>query len=196
MKKLLALALVALMAGGALAQWEGDNMMGMFFSDAEFSDATTNIVTSPAPFNAYIVSLNPEMMSVSGYEVGISISDPTVFVLSATGENGWTNFGDNTNHLAGFGTPVPVVDGAVVLCTMNMLYTGSATVDIVFGAATPPSMPEHDGPVLADGANPDILVPCVYTSHADMAGKVATLNGEGVIAVENHSLSGVKALFN
>ncbi len=196
MKKLLALALVALMAGGALAQWDGDNMMGMFFDGEVFTDATTNLDTPGAPFNSFIVALNPEMQSVSGYEVGISISDASVFVLSAVGPNGWTNFGDNTNHLAGFGTPVPVVDNAVVLCVLQMLYSGTDRVEIVYGAATPPSIPGHDGPVLADGANPDILVACEYTSHEDMGGLVATLNGEGVIAVENHSLSGVKALFN
>jgi len=196
MKKLLVLALVALMAGGAMAQWEGDNMMGLFFSGEEFTDDTTNLDAPGAPFNSYIVTLNPEMMSVSGYEVGISISDPSVFVLSAVGPNGWTNFGDNTNHLAGFGTPVPVVDNAAVLCVLQLLYSGTDTVNITFGAATPPSIPDHDGPVLADGANPDILMPCFATSDESMGGLVATLNGEGVIAVQNHSLTGVKALFN
>jgi len=184
------------MAGGAMAQWDEDNLMGMFFSDEEFTEYTTCMTTSGAPFNAYIVTLNPEMESVSGYEVGISISDPSVFVLSVAGPNGWTNFGDNTNHLVGFSTPLPVVDYAAVLSVLQMLYAGAEVVDIVFGAANPPSIPGHDGPVLADGSNPDILVPCAVTTHPSMNGLVATLNDCNPSPVETQSFTSVKALFN
>jgi len=197
MKQMIAFALVALMAGGVTAQWEGDNLVGMFFSGDEFSSSTMCIQTPGAPFNAFIVTLNPEMESVSGYEVGISISDPSVFVLSVTGPNGWTNFGDNTNHLAGYGTPLPVENNAAVLSIMQLLYAGSDEVEIMFGPADPPSIPEHDGPVLADGANPDILVPCAYTTDPSLAGNVAWLNGIcDPTPVESQSFSSVKAIFN
>jgi hypothetical protein len=190
MKKLLALALVVMVAGGALAQDTESNMMGMFFAEPYVSE-NTNLNTAAAPFNAFVVLLNASVELVGGYEVGIAISDPTVFVLSVVGPNGWTNFGSNTNHLAGYATPLPAEADGTVLSVMNMLYTGGQEVQISFGEATPPSIP--GAPVIADGSNPDILISCNLTSDG---GYVATLNGDGVVATEAHTLTGVKALFN
>jgi hypothetical protein len=188
MKKLLALALVVMVAGGALAQTTEDNMMGMFFAEP-FVSETTNHVNTFAPFPGYVVLLNPTVESVGGYEVGISMP-ATVFVLGVTGPNGWTNFGSATNHLAGYQVPLPVAEGGTVLSTLNMLYTGTDIIYIGFGEATPPSIPGV--PVIANGANPDDLIACNLTSDG---GFVATINGPGVIATEDYSLTGVKALF-
>jgi len=189
MKKLLALALVALMAGAAFAQ----PGIGVFFSATDFVDANTNMDTAGAPFNAYVVIIDSPVSSIGAYEVGITISDPAVFVLSVTGPNGWTNFGSNTNHLCGFTTPVPVTEGAAVMATMNMLQSVATEATISMGPATPASIP--DVPAIADGADPDVLIACVLDS-GDSAPVVATLNGDGIVAAEAHSLSSVKALFN
>lgn len=194
MKTLTILLMLSLTISMAHAQWDDENMMGLFFSDTEFSDATTNYDTTPAPFNCYIVVLNPLVASIAGYEVGITVSDPTVFVLVTTGDYGWTNFGDAWNHLVGFGTPLPVVDNAAVVCTMQWLYPGTAEVTIAFHHATPPSIPGWEGMVIANGVNPDELIPCV-TPWGEMNGIVATLNGVCGPGVEKASLSGVKALF-
>ncbi len=188
MKKLLALALVVMVAGGALAQTSEDNMMGMFFAEP-FVSENTNFVNAFAPFNAFIVLLNPAIESIGGYEVGIDIP-ATVFVLGVIGENGWTNFGDNLNHLCGYQTPLPVAPGGTVLSTLNMLYTGTDIIYVAYGEATPPSIPGV--PVIANGANPDELIACNLTSDG---GFVATINGPGVVATEDHSLTSVKALF-
>jgi hypothetical protein len=191
MKKLLALTLVVMVAGGALAQTSEDNMMGMFFAQP-FVDENTNFdPDGSAPFDAFTVLLNPTVETVGGYEVGVAVSDPSFFVLSLDGPNGWTNFGGNLNHLVGYQTPLPVVDGGTVLCTFQVLYSGSDVVTIAFGPAVPPSIPGV--PVIANGANPDELIACNLTSDG---GYVATLNGDGVVATEAHSLSGVKALFD
>ncbi len=205
MKKLLALALVALMAGGAMALEYGDVGcgMGMFFSNTEFSDATTNTNPTPAPFNAYIVAIDVQIESIGGYEVGITMDETAIFVLTVTGENGWTNFGTNTNHLAGFSTPMTPSGGAVVLCTMQMLYSAADPQDIVFGPSTPSSWgPENpqgilwDGPAIAN-ASGDLLYTAFLTGGvSDAPSTVATLNGTGITATENHTLSGVKALFD
>ena len=201
MKKLLALALVALMAGGALAQSSEENMMGMFFTNdlaaidanmGEMPHPDTNFPHTFAPFFGYIVLLYPTVDSVAAYEVGISISDPTVFLLNVSGPNGWTNFGSPTNHIAGFATPVPCTDVGAVLQTINMLYTGTGMVTIAFGAADPSSF-GGEGPGVADGANPENLILCPLTSDV---GYVATINGDGVVATEEHSYSAVKALFD
>jgi hypothetical protein len=195
MKKLLALALVALMAGGASAQmYDGANMFGMFFSNTDFSEASTNHVNAFAPFNGYIVLLNSEVASIGGYEVGITISDPGVFVLLASGPNGWTNFGSATNHLCGYMTALPCsgdADNYAVLGQMQMLYTGVNSVTISYGPASPSSF-NNEGPGIAEGSNPDNLVLCHPTTPD---GIVATINGNGVVATENHTLTSVKALF-
>jgi len=189
MKKLLALALVVMVAGGALAQTSEDNMIGMFFGEP-YVDENTNFDTTASPFNGFIVLLNPTVDTVGGYEVGIEISDAGVFVLAAGGPNGWTNFGSNLNHLVGFQTPLPMVEGGTAVSTMQMLYAGTALVTISFGPSEPASIPGV--PVIANGANPEELIACNLTSDV---GYVATLNGDGVVATEAHSLSSVKALF-
>jgi hypothetical protein len=197
MKKLLVLGLVAVMATGALAQSGDDNMMGIFFSDTEFVDETTNFPNTFAPFNAYVVLLNGTVNSIAAYEVGMMVSDPSVFVLAVSGPNGWTNFGNNLNHLAGYMTPVPVAENGTILATLNMLYTGVATVEMSMGPATPSSFDDL-GPGYANGENVDDLVLCSLTvpTNGDVWGVVATINGDGVVANEAHSLSSVKALFN
>ncbi|MEZ4386500.1 MAG: hypothetical protein R3D98_02770 [Candidatus Krumholzibacteriia bacterium] len=198
MKTLLTLALVALMAGSAFAQL--DNSMGMFFSDSDLTEANTNLDNGAAPFNAYIAVIQTTMFTIGAYEVGIEISNPAVFLLSVSGPNGWTNFGSNTNHLAGFQTPLPSSAGYAVMSTIQMLYTANDLVEVRMGPSSPSSV-GGAGPALADGSNPDILYVCNYTSGPDMGGLVATLNGDGItfpggVAAEAHSLSAVKALFN
>jgi len=196
MKKLLALALVALMAGSAMAL----PGMGMFFSPDSFTDEDTNIETTAAPFNAYLVLFSSPYETIGGYVCGITISDPGVLIISVTGTNGWTNYGDNTNHLVGYGAneqpplPFPAGSGAV-LSTLSMLQLVAAPADILLGPGVPPTIP--GSPVIADGNNPDLLSSCWLTSGNDPAGGVvATLNGAGVTATESHTLSDVKALFD
>ena len=201
MKTLLTLSLVVLLAGPALAQDTLPNAMGLFFSDTEFTEANTNAdITPGVPVDAYITLLNTPLFSVGAYEVGIDISDAGVFVLVADGPNGWTNFGSATNHIVGYATPVPAIDGNAVLGHLNMLYSGDATVEIAFGPSEPSSF-DGQGPGLADGTDPENLVLCTYVTGPDEGGLVATFNGPGVVfdgggvATENQSWSGVKALF-
>ncbi|MEZ4386498.1 MAG: hypothetical protein R3D98_02760 [Candidatus Krumholzibacteriia bacterium] len=192
MKKLLALVIVALMAGAAFAQ----PGMGVFFSNSSFGDNDTNFDAGFSPFNAYIVLLDAPVGSVGAYECSLIFSDVNVFVLSATGANGWTNFGSPTNHIAGFQTPLPVAgDNTAVLCTVQLLYTAGLAVDISMGGSTPSSF-SPAGPGIANGANPDDLIACFLTSGNPLGGVVATLNSGGVTATEAHSLTEVKALFD
>jgi hypothetical protein len=171
MKKLLALGLVALMATVALADPTTDDMIGMFFSNVDFSDASTNVNPAAAPFNAYIVILDASVPSVAAYEVGLMLSDPTVFILGVVGPNGWTNLGSPTNHIVGYATPVPCADGQAVLATMTMLYTGVATVEISMGPATPSSFGGM-GPGIANGDNVNHLVECGLTVPREPCGNV------------------------
>jgi len=193
MKKLLALALVALMAGGALAQ--EINGMGVFFSDTEFTDATTTAASTGAPQNMYVVLIASEFATIGGYECGLSFSDAGVFALGASGPNGWTNFGSGSlDHLCGYMTPLAVGgNGAVVLSTVSFLFGGGTPVDITMGQASIPSFPGF--PAIADGSNPEALRACVLTTGVAPPGVVANLNGSQIVATEERSLSEVKALF-
>jgi hypothetical protein len=198
MKKLLALTFVVMVASGALAQ-DDVNMMGLFFTN-DVNQIHANMPADPtlphpdtnvnimAPVNAFIVLLYPSLESVGGYEVGIALNGPG-FILSVVGPNGWTNFGSSTNHLVGFQTPVPAGEYGMVLCVMNIFPQG--TIEFGFGPSEPASIPGV--PVIADGTNPENLLPCELTTPD---GIVATLNGGGVVAVEERTLSSVKALFN
>ncbi len=193
MKKLLALSLVALMAGTAFAQQPA---LGMFFSSTDFTDENTNLNPGVATsFDVYVVMLGANFVSLGGYEVGITEnSGGTVIVTGVAFPNNGLNFGNNLNHLVGYGTPLPVTDGAAVLCTLTMIHTATTTVEFSTGPATPPSIPSWNGPVFADNANPDDLIEGTSTGGSPTA-VVATLNGDGIVAVEQSSLSQVKSLF-
>lgn len=201
MKKLLAFTIVALMAGSALAA----PGMGVFFSNTEFTAENTNVNMTAAPFNAYLVVIGADgIEQLAAYDVGIQIDNAGVFVLGVSGSNGWTNFGNNTNHLCGFGAdgapPLPVVNGSAVLSTLNMLYSGTDPVEIKLGPSSL-SVPLHGHPVIVDAAFPDDPVECGVTTGVHIAQEfqtVATLHNadNGLVATEAQSLSHIKALFD
>ena len=200
MKILLVVALTLLPLFAAQADhndpnFDEPNVLGLFFSGSEFSVVTNGIVSPPAPFNAYIVAFNPEVETLGGYEVGISMSDPTVLILSAVGPNDWANAGDGFNQIVRFETPLPVVDAAAVVCTIQMLYMDNGMVDICFGQAAPQSIPGHDGPVLVDGDNLANLIPCGSLYDENQGGWVAVLNPDHGTPIQNGSFSQLKALF-
>lgn len=203
MKKLLALVFVAVMVGGAIA--DDAPGMGVFFSDTDFTADQTNIVVDApyAPFDAYLVVIDVPLSSVGGYEVGLHLVDAAgdtmgtenYMIMSVGGPNGWTNFGTNTNHLVGYTVPVPLVDGACVLSTINMMMVLLDPLTIEVGPALPSSVgDEGPFPAIADGGDPNNLIACFATGGTTPGG-VATINGEGSIATESRSLSSVKALF-
>lgn len=189
MRFLLMIALLTLLAGSALAQGAGEDMIGLFF-DFPCDGYNTNHVSTGAPFDAYIALLNPSVDSVGGYELKITFDPADIFVLGADGPNNWTNFGDNLNHLVGYGVPLPVEGDCVHLATVHLLYTGVDMVNIHFGPSEPSSIPGF--PVISDGANPDILIACPCTT-ADCI--VATINGDPV-STEQRSWSSLKSLFD
>jgi len=210
MKVLFSLCLCTLVAGMALAQSDNDNSLGMFFTadiaailEADDPDNPPNEPPHPysnadvgaTPFMGYIVLLYPTVESVGGYEVGITFEpdDPSLFILGVSGPNGWTNFGGNANHLVGYGVPLPCDAGGVVLGELQMLYSGSSTIEIQFGPSVPPSIPGV--PAIADGENPDDLYGCNLTCSPAYCPTVATINGEGVVATDYKSFTSVKALF-
>jgi hypothetical protein len=192
MKKLLVLALVALMASGALAQGEQDEF-GLWTVDGDGGYVNSVFVEQYVPFSLYITLHNASVSSVGGYEVGWTT--PT-FTIQSIDYYGGQNFGDDLgNHLVGYPTPQPVDGEIFVLCSMDLLSLTPFGEEFqsMMMAADPPSIPGHNGPVYANGANPDDLIPCGFITGGP---HVFTFNGEGPTAVENHSWTGVKALFD
>jgi hypothetical protein len=187
MKRLLIVALALVVAGGAMAQ----DTFGLWrMVDGEYANyIPAEEVT--APFTLFITVHDPSSFSIGGYEVGIDIP-ADMLILATSGPNGWTNFGDATNQLVGFQTPVIVQTEIGVLGQLDCLGLSipDQATPIVYHGADPPSIPGHDGPVYADGINPELLVACGYVN-----GSPDVFLYGGVVATEAHTLSDVKALF-
>jgi hypothetical protein len=188
MKKLLALALVAIMACGAMAQ-EMDEFGLWTMVDGEY--VTGHSFPLFTPSQLFVTLHNTSVATVGGYEVSFGLP-ADISVTGVDFPNSGLNFGDADNHLVGYGVPLPAED-LLVLATVNFLLLADLDeTPVEMAGANPPSIPGWDGPVIADGANPDILIECGYITGS---AHVFTFQGTGPVAVEASTLSGVKALF-
>jgi hypothetical protein len=192
MKRLLFIALALVVAGGAIAQ-EQDTFGLWQQVDGEYRNFIPAEETL-TPFTLFVTLHDSSIFTIGGYEVGLTIPS-YLLILDASGPNDWTNFGDNTNHLVGYITPLPTFGEPIVVlgqieCLVPSL-DGVTPQYIVYGGANPPSIPDHDGPVIADGVNPDVLIPCGYVNEVPEVFLVA-----GVVGTEAHTLTDVKALFD
>jgi len=196
MKKLLALALVAIMACGAMAQ--DMNEFGLWGIDLDGEYDNGMYFPAGTPFQLYLTLHNTSLETVGGYEVSFEL--PAVANVSGvTWPNNGFNFGQNTNHLVGYGTPLPAAD-LVVLATINATLVAEldAPYEVFFAGANPPSVPGWDGPVVAGGENPDVLITAgniTGDGPVFVFWEMDTDDDEDPVAVEASTLSGVKALF-
>jgi len=133
--------------------------------------------------------MDPSSATIGGYECGIGFMGGDPFVLAVSGPNGWTNFGDNTNHLCGYQTPIPALP-VTVLSTLNCLVPAAPFDALVTMGPSVPSSFNDEGPGYADGVNADILVLCDVPADG-VVGRITT----EVVATEAHTLTDVKALF-
>jgi hypothetical protein len=105
----------------------------------------------------------------------------------------------------GFGEPLPVDgNGDAVFCDVTAISFVEDPVDIFMGPSDPSTGdPDHNpwgytwnGPMIADGADFNVLLCCHLTSGAaGYPDVVATLNGL-VVATEAKTLSQVRGLFD
>jgi len=193
MKKLLALALVALMAGGAMAQVdEWFDEFGLWVMDGEGAYVNSLVGQAPyAPFAMFLTVHNTTSASIGGYECFVGLPAGQTLILSAD-FNGGTNFGDNTNHLVGFPAPIPGGEMAILTGMQVMLTAPGLVLPVELGPSVPSSVDGY-GPAYADGSDPNILVPCWYITGMPW---VFMFGEEGPVGTENMSFSQVKALFN
>jgi hypothetical protein len=208
MKKLLALALVAVMAVGASAQiifppdTETD-MMGLFFA-SPWVDANTNTNVIGSGIPMYVVLLNATE-GTRGYEGQFRGADGLVigtnFYLLALSHDpavGALRLGEGGNFLVGFANVLPYNPDGMVLGTWTVMFFAGGSIE--FGPAQPTSVPEDPRPAIL-GEDPTDLKAANWTVETHGEGhthpwyKVATVMGGGVVATEESSLTGVKALF-
>ncbi|MEZ4389144.1 MAG: hypothetical protein R3D98_16485 [Candidatus Krumholzibacteriia bacterium] len=169
-------ALLVLVSAPVIAQecW----MQVLFDVDGELVD---QVSVNTGLLDAYLV-LSAPIGDISAYEAGIAVSDPSLFILSVSGPNGWTNFGDNLNQLVGYSTPLPI-DGPTALCMFAMLMTGGGYVEICV-TGTEPSQFGTPAPGYADGDGN--WYPC--------EGRCSQINP--AVATQDRSFTEIKALFH
>jgi hypothetical protein len=174
------------------------NGMGIFFSDTDFSDQTTNINTNQS-VHAYLVLINADIDGVGGYRCGIQHPTSVLLQINAGSQtHGWTNAGNNTNHIVTFTDAAKPVEpnGTVVLCTMVLFPVGTDLMEFKLGPSTPRGLTGWNGPVII-GPDPDDVRPAFLTSGTSGEGfrTVATLWGDGVTSDQERTWTRVKSLF-
>lgn len=222
MKKLLALALVALMAGGAFAQAEFNyeqcqNQLAIFNSPelpdgvpGDFPEdyaalADLPLASGMVPIHVFGIKCTQPIL---GYDAFFTLPASLVGLSHAASPgNNWINLGDAVNILSGFAAPIsPDVNGNVYLSVMTVFVSAVAPGDI-FAGPSEPSGVGGVGPTFNMGGEymrvNFIDMPydgCDEPAPAE--GRVAVVNGgtspivvRGTIATETMTLSGVKALF-
>jgi hypothetical protein len=210
MKKLLALALVAVMSGSALAD-DTPNSVTIFFDGDTYTDArltNSEVLTTSGwsgPFQyAYLVLMNP-------------IDDIQLIEFAVKSEawvEGWmtpTLFGPEPNYVtsaealpeggysAQFAWPntaFPATE-TMVMARWRLLNWAPEFSELILCPIIhlPPTFPGKVGLVI-DGAmyGAEIAIAPEDVSP-EGCGTVATFFGNGVIATEDHTLSSVKGLF-
>jgi len=208
MKKLLfavsALAALSLLAPSAgFAQFHDyDNVVGIFADEA----ATLTEFNGPAsvPFFVYVVLLRPSTLDgtaypdINAFEMTVTSSDETIFVLSQNLPAGSVNVGDNASivggleYIVGLSTAAPVVDQRVVLFSLQMFSLTGNAFQLFVG---PTSKPGIAGEMAFQSVSP-LLVPMYAASGGpgDGAGPVFGYN-TSVVATEDATWGGVKALY-
>lgn len=193
MKKLVALLLVSMMASVAFAGVDPDfDSFGVYF-DTGGNTLCLNGQPAFAPFNAYLLLMNPRS-ATDGFECTVTPVGAPHFVLSTTlGGTGTLDVDASPNGFAcGAAANFPVVNGAAVLVTWSvMLQAGGVPLNYFITKASIPSMPGNLPVVTGEG----VLRRCGLTT-GDVTLPVAVVNGAcGVISEEVSSFGNVKSLF-
>ena len=207
MKKLLfavcALVAISMLAPSAgFAQWE--NRIGIY-TDANATDDHIASQATGVPFNIYFVLTSPknadgsDIAQLDAFEFRVTVNGTagTLFKLGQTLPTGSINVGADTDpfnaeYAVGIATPVPVTGGLCSLLTWNCMTLTGGTYQFFLN---PTSVPSVAGKMAINTyvEGNATLVGCMPSSD-DFANPVFAVNGD-VVAIENDSFGGVKALF-
>ncbi|MCP4291838.1 MAG: hypothetical protein GY780_08400 [bacterium] len=199
MKKIaFALLLTLLVAGNAFAQLDpDDDGIGVYFDPC----ACVNCLELPAGEHlGYLVITHPTSEDgVLGWEATVWNEGPGVVTE-------WELLGDAINvatreneFIVGLGSPEinPYTYPAVVVAVMHLfIFDESAPVEFFIDGVYFNSIPGGEQPNYLDGADYEIIKPLQQIQgSADLP--VAIINGDcdGVVATENTTFDGLKALY-
>jgi hypothetical protein len=191
MKRLLSLALVLVIAGGAMAQ---DNVG--FYRELPNGNYSNFIlldeISLGTPIEFVATLHDATRFSIGGFEMSVDIPGFVTFGSSDVQfPVGAVNVGEGSSYIVGYSSPVPIQNDIFVMMSISAVVIGTPEPSsVLLGAAVPPSIPGHDGPVYANGANPNDLIACGYID-----GTAEAFLFSEVVAVESSTFSGVKALF-
>jgi hypothetical protein len=204
-KLLLALSLVAMMAGSAFAFLDdGVNSLGVYFDSPVFEQSCFT-PTAFVPFNVYFVLANPEFNNLGGFEFGWRFEPLlTGFILATNLPSGALNIGTNNNLIVGLGTGL-ITSEATVLVNFQIMASVVPTSPtwVQVGPAQPASLPLHAA--FNDFNNPANIIPMNFST---VNGQSITVNPQGwvvpglgslfcpgPVATESATWGSVKALF-
>jgi hypothetical protein len=202
MKKLLVLLACAMLVSslGFAGIDPDEDSFGFFFD----TDATMVELHTFAPFTpvaGYLVVSNPTSASISGWECFMQIAGPYV-------AGSWSYAGGGLNVFDAVATgkfnvgvgigPASLypINGVVVLATFTAYVLAPTDVVTFTVMPFPGSVTFSDAPGYVDGADVGTVIPCGISSGYPYGNICAIINGTGVVANEDMSWSGVKALFN
>jgi hypothetical protein len=204
MKKLLfavsALAALSLLAPSAgFAQHTYDNTVGIFADEAA---TLTEVNVGPnTPFFAYVVLLRPSTLdavafdSINAFELTVTSTDETIFVLAQNLPAGAINVGDNASivggleYIVGLANDLPVSSQSVTLFSLQLMSLTGTPFQLFVGPTSKPSVP---GEMAFQSISPP-LVP-MYSAGGDETAAVFGYNSS-VVATEDATWGGVKALY-
>jgi hypothetical protein len=165
MIRIVTIVLVTLFACAAVAQ--DCQMIVLFESDGGLVD---QMVADAGPLAGHLV-LFSAFDEVTGFEASLEITpEALLLVLAVSGPNGFTNFGDLSHFVVGYGTPLPT-GYPTILCSLDLLAGASANIEVCV----------TDAVVSADGNS----YPC--------QGECSEINP--TVGVEATTFSAVKGLF-
>jgi hypothetical protein len=201
MKKLLVtLACLTLVSSFAFAGADPDmDSFGFFFD----TDGTIVEMHTAAPFAAatgYLVVSNPTSRGVSGWECKVDVLGPAV-AKSWSYAGGGLNVYDavatglfNVGVGPGPGALVPIND-VCVLATFSCYVMSPVDVITFTILPFPGSVTFSNTPGYVDADDVGIIYPCGVSSGFPYGEMSAIINGTGVVANEDMTWGGVKALF-
>lgn len=184
-----------------------ESQLGIYSDQVGTPTAANYVATPNMAFYAYLVLTDPvndnfngatgtarPITQIDGYECKVVMPEGHGFFnLGITYPGDALNLATPPDYVVGFASSVPVVGGAVVLCSWNLMVTDSEQYDITMNLTRFPSLAGAMSVLDAEDTD-DPLVP-VYVSTNDFAVPVFSINGDAAIAVDNASWGDVKALF-
>jgi len=194
MKSLLTLAAVMTIVGillpaTGLAQLDcpGFNRVAITF-DAECTQLDLHNDQTYFTFNAYFWLVNVDASVIGGWEVGYDVSDTAIPGGITFPVPGALNVGTMDNMIVGLGSPQPVIDGRVLLCTQFFFYNSPELEPLLFNLhPTEPASIEGQMVFVANGTN----LTAAYPISEDFDEPVAAINGPFLDYCQGLEINGV-----